>query len=584
MSNLTAGQAVGVVVGAVIGYFTGGAGWYLAGSILLGASAGYMAGTALDPAAADIPGAGQSATGELDVTLADEGIVIPDVLGTVKANGNIFWYGGQRVVEIKEKVSGGKGGGSKKVVTGHKYYLSWAMGLCLGPVDELISIFSNNDPVWQGNELLSNATNGATTINIDDVGTLTFFFGNSEHIANPDIASLISEELGQTYNPSYRNLCWVFFNDCLLGNYNRVPTYKFVLRKSPAFTFNVANMIGGYDYNPVHAIYYLLTTGTEIDSTMIDEESFSNVADSLALEGRGISIYFGDERQTIAYIESIITHINGIIQFEADGKFHLSLIRNDVDEENMPSFSEEDFVEPISIKRSTWNDTNNDVKVQYAKRIDVPFGDSVDPVKSGDVYVMGFLDASFNDGCNTITFPSQRSYANCAWPAARNQISAGTVCNAWTEDTNEYFDGIIPRDKDWLIEGCYHLTAMNRCEAWDGDFYAITPTGGDPQVYCDVFSAYSTVADWSTNLSLWQTQFALLVSMGRQEVIPGSVLRVYIDTSSFGGISSLEPAYSQFKAWVTATFGGLVYMEYEYSGEDWIKVLHEDLTPFGYGG
>ena len=147
MSNMTTGQIVGTIVGAVIGYFTGGAGWYLAGSILLGASAGYAAGSALDPVAPDVPGAGQSATGELDVTLADEGIVIADALGTVKGTGNIFWYGGHRVVEIKEKVSGGKGGGSKKVVTGYKYYLSWAMGLCIGPIDELISIFQNNDPI-----------------------------------------------------------------------------------------------------------------------------------------------------------------------------------------------------------------------------------------------------------------------------------------------------------------------------------------------------------------------------------------------------------------------------------------------------
>ena len=589
MSNMTTGQIVGTIVGAVIGYFTGGAGWYLAGSILLGASAGYAAGSALDPVAPDVPGAGQSATGELDVTLADEGIVIADALGTVKGTGNIFWYGGHRVVEIKEKVSGGKGGGSKKVVTGYKYYLSWAMGLCIGPVDELISIFQNNDPVWQGQEYRTDSVNGVTTITIDEVGTLYFYFGTSDQLANSEMGALILSELGQTFNPPYKNLCWVYFKDCSLGSYNRVPTYKFVFRKSPTFSFNENNRIGGYDFNAIHAIYYLLTSCTEIDSSMIDEDSFSSAADALTLEGRGISIYFGEERKTITYIESLVTHINAILQFEADGKFHITLIRDDIDEVDMPSFDEGDFVEPISIRRNTWAETNNDVKVQYAKRIDVPFGDAVDPIKNPDVYVMGFIDEAITNACQSdwsdyASNANSRGYSEGFWTDAYDQLTYGPACPKWDYDLDLYFDeSNIVRPKTWLLEGAYHISSLTRLQNFSGNYLPIAPNGTVPSLYCDYFDSTGNVSLWANQLALWQARFQILINLGRGEFIPGSVLRVYIDTSSFGGISNLEPAYSQFKAWVLANYGGLVYLEYEFIGEFWLEALHEDLTPWGYG-
>jgi len=312
---------------------------------------------------------------------------------------------------------------------------------------------------------------------------------------------------------------------------------------------------------------------------MIDEDSFSSAADALTLEGRGISIYFGEERKTITYIESLVTHINAILQFEADGKFHITLIRDDIDEADMPSFDEGDFVEPISIRRNTWAETNNDVKVQYAKRIDVPFGDAVDPVKNPDVYVMGFIDESYNtDNCAGIGY----SYVSGSPPY--NQLTAGTACPKWTSDLNLYFDeSNIVREKTWLLEGAYHITSLNRLQNLAGYWYPIAPNGTVPSLYADYFDNAALVDLWSSDVALWQARFQIMINLGRGEFIPGSVLRVYIDTSSFGGIASLEPAYSQFKTWVLANYGGLIYLEYENATEYWLQMLHEDLTPWGYG-
>ena len=41
-----------------------------------------------------------------------------------------------------------------------------------------------------------------------------------------------------TLNTPYRNMCYAYFDDCLLGGFNRCPTIKFILRKSPACSFD----------------------------------------------------------------------------------------------------------------------------------------------------------------------------------------------------------------------------------------------------------------------------------------------------------------------------------------------------------
>jgi hypothetical protein len=124
-SNFSLGQAVGLVAGAVIGYFTGGAGFALVGNVMMGATVGMAVGGMIDPATPDLPSPGQSNMSKLDITLADEGVVVPDALGTVKTVCNLFWYGNNRMEEITDEVEGGKNSSSQTIVTGHEYYLSW---------------------------------------------------------------------------------------------------------------------------------------------------------------------------------------------------------------------------------------------------------------------------------------------------------------------------------------------------------------------------------------------------------------------------------------------------------------------------
>ena len=140
----TAGQIIGGVVGAVAGFLLSGYNPY-------GAYVGFVLGSGIgsyiDPMKPDTDSGGPQIQ-ELDITMAEEGMVIPHFLGTTKIKGNIVHYFESMSEEVMEEVESGKGGGSSTVVTGQNYYLSWLQALCLGPIDRLLTVYNGDDVIW----------------------------------------------------------------------------------------------------------------------------------------------------------------------------------------------------------------------------------------------------------------------------------------------------------------------------------------------------------------------------------------------------------------------------------------------------
>jgi len=353
------GQIVGGVDGAVIGFWLGGP-----TGAMMGAALGAGIGGVIDPLEPDLPSPGQPELGDLDVTTATEGLVISDFVGTTKMAGNIFWYGKGRTKEIKEKVKTGKGGGgSKKVTKGFEYYLSWAVGLAIGPVDEVYTILKNDDVVWSGSLKRSDAVDGSTTVTLDGMGSMTLYFGGTDHAVN----SVLSTELGAANNTPFKGLCWAFFDDCLLGQYNRAPTVRFVMRKTPEFSFSMNNVISTYDYNPAHAIWYILGTLCELNESWMSTTAFSDFAADLFDENRGVSVLF-THQEAMQYINAILKHVNGVMPYgDETGKFEPKLLRDDVATSAMTSLRDDDFLQPPKVVTNSYMDTINDVKVQYSQ-------------------------------------------------------------------------------------------------------------------------------------------------------------------------------------------------------------------------
>jgi hypothetical protein len=419
---MSTGGLLGGIGGGILGFVIGG------GPVgaLYGFGIGYGVGSYFDPITGEA--AGQIEISELNITTAKEGVPIAEGLGTFKLTGNLIGYWRNRAVEVTQEVqSGGKGGGSsERVVSGHKYYLTWAVGLCMGPADMLYTIYEGDECVWEG-ELSRPVSGGEETITIPGIGSMTFYFGTDDQVANTTVGALlgtskdlsieeenpetenlrlilmwlivtmampwfgavllqtIKEQLGlistdeaaekvQNYlpNPAYRHLCYAVFNDCFIGEYNRLPTFRFVIRKSPAYDFNDKQEVEVYDYNAAHAIWHILTEMVGLDESWLNEDSFISAANALYYENRGVTMLMDSQQEALTYLESLLAHIDGILRYGIDGKFHLKLLRADAIVEDLLVVDETMMLDDMTLSRKTWIDTINDLKVQYSLRY---FGD-----------------------------------------------------------------------------------------------------------------------------------------------------------------------------------------------------------------
>ena len=360
---MSLGGLIGGVVGGIIGFFIPVIG------PLYGAAIGFSLGLAIDPITPDVPVAGVPLPVGSQIMLSEIGGPLPDLVGTGQITGHLLCFGKERAEAIMTEVEGGKGGSSPDpYVSGYKYYMSWAVGIVAGPVDILYTIYRNEDIVWEG-ELELPASGGQETIVIEGMGSAIFYFGTADQVANSDVGELIGDE---TLNSPYRHFCWCFFDDCYIGEYNRCPTMKFVLGKYPVIAFSADNVIQTYDYNPMHAIWYIFHDLAGLPETWLHTADFLSAATVLADETRGICCLFMQQQNALNYLEAINNHIDGIIRYGSDGKFHPKLIREDYTVDDLPLIDEDKMLEDPTLNRKSWIDTVNEMKVQYTELL-VPF-------------------------------------------------------------------------------------------------------------------------------------------------------------------------------------------------------------------
>lgn len=363
---MSTGSGIGAVVGAIIGIVIGtifpGIGNVYGGYI--GAMIGFGIGYAIDPMKVDVNQPGVPLQ-QLQLPSNIIGSVIPDALGTVKIAGTFLCFGQERAVPTYQKSGGKGGGGSSKVLTGYKYYMSWAQGLSRGPVDTLCAIYENNDElIWSG-ELNRPSTGGKETIVINNCGTISFYFGTDDQAPNATMGKIIGDA---SLNSPLRGLCYAVFQNYYIGNYNRCPAMKFVFKKNN----QLVNMptkynVGEFDYNPIHALYYVLNDMVGLPTEWLHTESFIAAASVIYDEGRGVSVCFDQHQTALTYIETLNLHANNILRYGSDGKFHAKLIRGDYVAADLPLVDESIILADPNIARRNWIDTVNEMKVQYSE-------------------------------------------------------------------------------------------------------------------------------------------------------------------------------------------------------------------------
>lgn len=380
---MSVGAFIGAVVGGIVGFFVGGpVGAYY------GATLGFGVGMMIDPMMPDMPNIGIPDPG-VQVMSGEIGSPIADLTGTVRITGHLLCYGKERNIYVEQPQQGGKGTGGDfgdvlkqgSMEPGWHYYMSWALGICAcpeDPIDTLCAIYKNDnelvwpspdadDGTWEGLELP--VSGGQETIIIDGIGSCTFYFGTDDQVANTTVGEIISDA---TLNTPYRNLCWAFMDDCYIGQYNRTPTYKFVVKKIPQNAFSTKHEIQTYNVNPAHSMWYIFSTLAGLPETWLNSAGFSAMADTLHEESRGICVLFDKQQSVLSYIESINGHIDNIIRYGSDGEFHPKLIRDDYDIDSLLSIDENVMLDDPSFNRRSWIDTINEVKVQYTEMFGMP--------------------------------------------------------------------------------------------------------------------------------------------------------------------------------------------------------------------
>jgi len=162
------------------------------------------------------------------------GNVIPRIYGTMRQAGNVIWSTDIKEVRTDKTIqqqSGGKGGGGRSTVsqttTTYAYYVTLAISICEGPVDEIIR-------VWADSKCL------IETVLASNKGKYNIHLGDEEQ--QPD--DIIAKYKPAGSFPAYRGLAYVVIEDFPLADYgNRIPNFSFEVRRSVRFKPSVEDKI-----------------------------------------------------------------------------------------------------------------------------------------------------------------------------------------------------------------------------------------------------------------------------------------------------------------------------------------------------
>lgn len=222
MADKTAGQWIGTIVGAVIGYFNPALG------VAAGAALGAFAGGLIDPPKG--PNIKGPRIEDLTVQTAQFGAPLARVHGTVGIMGTVVWVENNAIAErIKKKKQGGKGGGGSSTTTTYSYFGTFAVALADAPAEGIAAI----QRVWIGSDLIYNAGSDdlETIIASNKVGEIDlsallsasssgirfkFYRGTDDQMPDPRIEA----EMGVGNASAYRGTAYIVFYDLPLAKYS----------------------------------------------------------------------------------------------------------------------------------------------------------------------------------------------------------------------------------------------------------------------------------------------------------------------------------------------------------------------------
>lgn len=257
-------------------------------------------------------------------------------------------------------------GSSKKVTIGYKYYMDLHMGVCRGPVNEIVEIEADEKKILDHKKEATISASGVRYINKSGLfggekkeggiqGNLTTMMGEATQVAGAALKGLVGED-----TPAFRGVLSLFYSGLISSMTPYVKEWSFRIRRSTAGWFNntpwypekcridLTKEEDGITYdihamNPAHIIYEVVTNphwGGGHPVASIDDASFRAAADTLYDEGFGLCIKWSREDTVQQFIQIIVDHIGGnFYQDKFTGLFCLQLIRDNYVVSELPLYT-----------------------------------------------------------------------------------------------------------------------------------------------------------------------------------------------------------------------------------------------------
>lgn len=323
--------------------------------------------------------------GDFKFPTATEERVVPLIWGTVKAEGpNVVWYGNLQQVPITKEVKTGLFS-SDDVTTGFRYYLGVQMALCRGPSVSLLRIWIGDQVVFTGNVNADGSTASINSPNLfggDELGTggviatVRLFTGSTSQTASTYL-STYQQQGGDT--PAYRGTCYVVAEDAYLGNTTNIQPWKFELQRLPnGLGMAQPGVNSNKDAHIPNVLYEAMTDtdwGLGFPPSDIDTTSFIAAATTLATEGNGFSFLLDKQMQLTDLMKELERQMDGVVFLDrATGRWKINLARGGYTVGALTSADPTNVVEVQDFTRGAWQDTTNQVRIQYVDRSKDYFG------------------------------------------------------------------------------------------------------------------------------------------------------------------------------------------------------------------
>lgn len=345
------------------------------------------------------------------------------------------------------------GGKKKKVTIGYWYSFGIHMGICRGPVDELVEIRVGDRTAWQG----SVKSSASFSIRRPDLfggekreggidGTFRAMMGEDDQPMNAAIYNRIVRDqvppsIGKI--PAFRRVFTAYFNGKIAAMNPYPKPWSFRVRRAlkgwkgdkPWYPEKaVIHLADGQiaAMNPAHIVYECMTNnewGRGLPESVIDEESFRDCADKLYDEKFGLCIRWSRKGGIRSFVQTVLDHIGGALSTDrSTGLIKMKLIRGDYVASSLPLYTTENGLLEITEAMVASNASAvNQVEVGY-----------VDPITGEDravrVHNLAAIQAS-GGAINSVTkkYPglptaelalrvAQRDLQTAAFPLRRFQL------------------------------------------------------------------------------------------------------------------------------------------------------------------